>query len=61
MSAAFDAEAYVAHMAKVMELPVDPAWTPAVVAHLAATAAIAADLMAFPLDDTVEIAPVFEP
>jgi hypothetical protein len=58
---AFDAEAQAAHMAEVMGLTIDPAWMPAVVTHLQTTAAIAAELMEFPLDDTVEFAPVFEP
>jgi hypothetical protein len=60
MTAPFDAEAHADHMAKVMALPIDPAWRPTVIATLAATAAIAALVMEFPLDDHVEPAPVFE-
>jgi 1-carboxybiuret hydrolase subunit AtzG-like len=57
----FDAEAHVDHMATVMDLPVDPSWRPTVVATLVATARIAALVNAFPLDDHIEPAPVFEP
>lgn len=61
MTAPFDAEAHVDHMAKVLDLDIDPAWRPAVVATLAATAKIAALVLEFPLDDHIEPAPVFEP
>jgi len=57
----FDAEAHVDHMAKVLDLPIDPAGRPSVVATLAATARIAALVTEFPLDDHVEPAPVFAP
>jgi anti-sigma-K factor RskA len=61
MRASFDAAAHVDHMAKVMELEIRPEWRDAVVATMAATAAVAALVLAFPLDDHVEPAPVFEP
>jgi len=61
MTTSFDAEAYVDHMAKVLDLPIDPAWRPTVVATLVATEEIAALVTEFPLDDHVEPAPVFEP
>jgi len=61
MNQAFDAEAHVDHMARVMELVIDPAWRPAVIANVKVTAAAAALVMEFPLDDAIEPAPVFEP
>jgi hypothetical protein len=61
MTAPFDAEAHVDHMAKVLDLDIDPAWRPTVVTTLAASARIAALVTAFPLDDHIEPAPVFEP
>ena len=57
----FDARAHVAHMAKVMDLRIAPDWEETVVANMAATARAAALVLAFPLDDHVEPAPVFEP
>ena len=57
----FDAEAHVAHMAEVIGLSIDPAWRPAVVANMDATARMAALVLDFPLDDPVEPAPVFAP
>ena len=48
--APFDAEAHVAHMARVMELPIDPEWQPSVVATLAATARIALLVLDRPVD-----------
>ena len=61
MTAPFDAAAHVDHMARVMELAIDPEWRDGVVATLAATARIAALVTEFPLDDRIELAPVFEP
>ncbi len=61
MTAAFDAEAHLAHMALVMGLVIDPAWQPTIAANLATTARMAALLIDFPLDDAVEPAPVFVP
>ena len=60
MTAPFDAESHVEHMAKVMEVPIDPVWRATIVAHMKATAAAAELVLAFPLDDHVEPAPVFE-
>ncbi len=57
----FDAEAHVTHMQAVMNLPIDDAWRPEVVANMAATAAAAALVLEFPLDDEIEPAPVFVP
>ena len=61
MTLPFDAEAHVDHMARVLDLPIDPEWRPTVVATLAATARIAALVTDFRLDDHVEPAPVFTP
>jgi hypothetical protein len=61
MTAPFDAGAHVDHMAAVMGLVIAPDWREAVLANMTATAAIAAVLLDFPLDDHTEPAPVFEP
>ena len=61
MTEAFDAAAHVEHMARMMDLAIDPEWREGVVATLAATARIAALVTEFPLDDRIEPAPVFEP
>lgn len=61
MTAPFDAEAHVDHMAKILDLEIDLAWRPTVVTTLAATARIAALVTEFPLDNHIEPAPVFEP
>ena len=61
MKQPFDAEAHADHMATVMELTIRPEWRPTVVANLAATARIAELVIAFPLPDEIEPAPVFEP
>ena len=60
MSKPFDAEKHVRHMAEVMEIAIAAEWMPTVVANMAATAAIAELVLAFPLDDHIEPAPVFE-
>lgn len=57
----FDAAAHVAHMERMLELAIDEAWRPAVVANMAATARAAALVIEFPLDDHVDPAPRFEP
>ena len=56
----FDAEAHVRHMAGVVGLDIRPEWRPGVVAHVAATARMAALVLAMSLDDAVEPAPVYE-
>jgi hypothetical protein len=61
MTAPFDAEAHVDHMAKLLDLEIGPAWRPTVATTLAATVKIAALVNDFPLDDHIEPAPVFEP
>ncbi len=60
MSAPFDAEKHVRHMAEVMEIAIAADWMPTVVANMATTAAIAELVLAFPLEDHTEPAPVFE-
>lgn len=42
-------------------IPMEPAWRDAVLANLRVAGAIATALQRFPLPDTVEPAPVFEP
>jgi hypothetical protein len=61
MTVSFDAEVHVDHMAKILDLEIDPEWRPTVVTTLSATARIAALVTEFPLDDHIEPAPVFEP
>ena len=60
MSAPFDADEHVRHMAAVMDIAIAADWMPAVVANMAATAAIAELVLSFPLEDHTEPAPVFE-
>jgi hypothetical protein len=60
MNKPFDAEKHVRAMAEVMEIAIRPEWMPTVVANMTATAAIAELVRAFPLDEHVEPAPVFE-
>jgi hypothetical protein len=57
----FDAEAHVAHMAKVMGLEIRPEWRAGVEANMAATARAAGLVMEFTLEEHTEPAPVFEP
>ena len=42
-------------------IPLDPAWRAAVAANLRVAGMIAVALQAFPLPETVEPAPIFEP
>ncbi|MSQ29912.1 MAG: DUF4089 domain-containing protein [Dehalococcoidia bacterium] len=56
---AFDAEAYLDAASRLIELEIAEADHAAVVAALEGIAAVAADLMAVPLADEVELAPVF--
>jgi hypothetical protein len=55
-----DWEAYLAMMAAVMDLTLQPEWRAAVLANLRATATHAERVTSFPLPDDVEAAPVFE-
>jgi len=56
-----DIEAYVDAAAKLVGLPLDPAHRPGVVLNLSRIAQMAALVMAFPLPEETEPAPVFEP
>jgi hypothetical protein len=51
---------YIAAAARVLELPIDPAWQPAVRANLELTLRLAALITEFPLPDEADAAPVFE-
>lgn len=52
---------YTERMAEAVGLPLDPARKPAVAQHLGILLTAAALILEFPLPDTVEAAPVFEP
>lgn len=57
----FDAEAVARSMLAYLGLPDKPAYRPGIVAHLVAARGIAAGLLALPLEDEAEPAPVFKP
>jgi Protein of unknown function (DUF4089) len=61
MTPSFDAEVYIEQAARALGLTILPEWRQTVVAHFAATAAAAELVLAFPLDDHDEPAPVFAP
>lgn len=48
-------------MSQVINLPIDPDHRPGVIANLERTATIAQVVMDFPLPDTIETAPIFQP
>ena len=54
-------DSYVDHAAAALGLIIDHSHRPGVIQSLQRTAAIAAPLLAFPLPDTLELAPVFAP
>jgi hypothetical protein len=56
-----DIEAYVDAAAKLVGLSLDPAHRPGVVLNLERIARMAALVMAFPLPEETEPAPVYEP
>jgi hypothetical protein len=56
-----DLNAYVEQMSILLELPLHPDHFPGVVENLYRTQAIARLFLEFPLPDTVEAAPVFQP
>jgi hypothetical protein len=51
---------YIAAAARVLAVPIEPAWEPAVRANLELTLRLAALVAEFPLPDEAEPAPVFE-
>ena len=57
----FDAEAYVDAAAALIGLPIDPEHRPGVVLNLERIAQMAALVLAYPLPDEAEPAPVFRP
>lgn len=57
----FDAAAHVAHMERVVEIAIDEAWRPTVVANMAMIARAAELVMGADLADDLEQAPVFTP
>ncbi len=57
----FDIEAYVDQAAALIGLPLDPQHRPGVVLNVERIAQLAALVMAFPLPDEAEPAPVFAP
>jgi Protein of unknown function (DUF4089) len=57
----FDAEKLAEAMADFLGLPLEEAYRAGVTMHLNAAHDIAAPLLAFPLDDDAEPAPVFTP
>lgn len=56
-----DSAALVDQMALLLELPIHPDYRPGVIANLERTATIAQLVMEFPLPDTLEAAPTFQP
>jgi 1-carboxybiuret hydrolase subunit AtzG-like protein len=57
----FDAAAYVAAVAMLIGLSLDPAHCPGVILNLERIAQMAGLVMEFPLPDDMEPAPVFRP
>lgn len=51
---------FITAAAAALDLPLEPAWRPAVTANLAVTLQHAANVAAFPLPDEAEPAPVFK-
>jgi hypothetical protein len=61
MSDEFDAARYLDAVAPAIGLPIAAAHRPGVVVNLARIEALARLVLDFPLDDTIEPAPVFTP
>jgi hypothetical protein len=53
-------DAFIDAVAELLDLPIDPAWKPAVRGNLKVTLALATMVAAFELPDDAEPAPVFE-
>lgn len=56
-----DPDAMARSMLAYLDLPDEQAYRPGIVANLVAARGIAADLLALPLEDETEPAPVFRP
>lgn len=56
-----DSAEYVEHIAQLLDLPLAPEHCPGVVENFARIAAIATLVTEFPIPETIEVAPVFEP
>jgi len=56
-----DSAKCVDHIAALIGLPLDPEYRPGVATNFERLQAIAQLVMEFPLPDTIEAAPVFEP
>jgi len=54
-----DLDTFVDAAARALDLPVEPAWKPAIKANLEVTLRLAASFADFPLPDDAEPAPVF--
>jgi len=61
MPETFQAKEHVAYMETVMGLTIEDDWRPVVEMHVAAIEKAAEQVLEFPLNDTVEAAPVFVP
>jgi hypothetical protein len=57
----FDADAVAESMLAYLGLPDEPAYRPGITTHLASARGIAAGLLALPMEDEAEPAPVFKP
>ena len=57
----FDAEGWLDTTAPALGLPITAEQRPGVVLNLEIAAQMAARLLAVPLDDTIDLAPVFQP
>ena len=60
ITADFDVQAHCAHMERVMQLAVLPEWRAEIAASFTLTTAAAVIVLDFPLDDSVEPAPIYE-
>jgi hypothetical protein len=52
---------WVEQMAQILDLPLEPDYRAGVIGNFTRTAAIAQQVLEFPLPDDLEIAPTFEP
>lgn len=57
----FDADAVAESMLAYLGLPDEPAYRSGITTHLASARGIAAGLLALPMEDEAEPAPVFKP